>query len=230
MKGRRLWPLLLSAGLGFILLTSLSVWQVQRLQWKERLIADVEARLAEPARRMSDVTASPEEDGTIAKVKVSGRFLPAILRKIATVNGGPGWEILQGFEMGEGGALLVSRGLAAEGQAVTTPPGEMELQGLLRRHETRKGIFDPDNDPAGGRWYTWDVAAMADAAVPDGAPARLEVLHLLPGSPGTEGLHVEPPKAELRNNHLGYAITWFGLAATLAVMTALFAWQGRKQS
>ena len=53
------------------------------------------------------------------------------------------------------------------------------------------------------------------------------VVHLVPGSPGTEGLFVEQPKANLRNNHLGYAITWFGLAAVLAMISGIFIFQNR---
>ncbi len=53
------------------------------------------------------------------------------------------------------------------------------------------------------------------------------VVNLVAASPGTEGLYVEAPKANLRNNHLGYAITWFGLAAVLVVMTGVFLIQNR---
>lgn len=230
MTERRLWPLLLGAGLSFILLLSLGIWQVERLQWKTQVLAAIDARLALPPVALAEATGAPEPDGTIAKVTAKGHFLPLPLRKISVLNGGPGWEILQGFETLEGRKLLVARGVAAEGQATPAPEGEVELVGLLRRHETRKGIFDPDNDPAGNHWYSWDVPAMAKAAFAEAPPEAPDVLHLLPGNPGSEGLHVEPPKADLRNNHLGYAITWFGLAATLLVMTGLFVWQRRKQS
>jgi surfeit locus 1 family protein len=32
-------------------------------------------------------------------------------------------------------------------------------------------------------------------------------------------------KVNLRNDHLGYALTWFGLAAVLAVIFVLWAWK-----
>jgi surfeit locus 1 family protein len=97
----------------------------------------------------------------------------------------------------------------------------LEITGILRRHAAR-ATFDGDNDVAGNRWYWWDVPAMQAAALPGKAAATPLVLHLVQGSPGTEGLTVAPPKAELRNNHLGYAITWFGLAAALVAVTAVF--------
>ena len=74
-----------------------------------------------------------------------------------------------------------------------------------------------------------DVSAMLETLLPGlRAPEGSLEFRLLPGSPGTEGLVVDPPKAALRNNHLGYAITWFGLAAVLAVMAGIFVWRLRQ--
>jgi surfeit locus 1 family protein len=193
----RIWPILLASGLGLALLLSLGVWQVQRLAWKNALIANFEN----------------------TKVTLSGHFTDTVPQRLqSTYEGGPAWLLLQGFAKDDGTMLLVARGKipqSAELPANTTAP--LTITGHLQNHNKGRGYFDVDNKPVANRWYYWDVDAMLGQASNDG-----EVLHLIPGSPGTEGLYVDAPKSELRNNHLGYAITWFGLAAVLVVMTGVF--------
>jgi surfeit locus 1 family protein len=96
----------------------------------------------------------------------------------------------------------------------------IEIEGILKLHPHELGVFDVLNNSEANQWYTWDVKRMsanwADVSV---SPM---VLHLLPGSKGTENLQVGPPKANLRNNHLGYAITWFSLALVLLTIAGLF--------
>lgn len=224
---RRLWPVLLFSGIGLAILLNLGVWQVRRLAWKEALIARMEASLnAGPVSLALATAAGSDPDQAV--VRVSGSFTGMPLRRMTALNGGPGWEIVQSFTTFEGAPLLVARGTAAENQSAAASPSPAEIVGILRRHASRRGFFDPDNDAAGNRWYWWDVPAMSLAS--GGAAARHAdlVLHLLPGSPGTEGLFVGQPRASLRNNHLGYAITWFGLAVVLLVMTAVFLRQRNK--
>ncbi|MFX8668477.1 SURF1 family cytochrome oxidase biogenesis protein, partial [Acinetobacter baumannii] len=81
------------------------------------------------------------------------------------------------------------------------------------------GGFLRDNDPAGGRWYSRDVAAIAAArGVSDNAPYFVDA----DDRPNDGGW----PKGgmtvlQFRNNHLGYALTWFGLAAMLGAALAV---------
>jgi surfeit locus 1 family protein len=193
---RRIWPVLLASGIGVVILVTLGVWQVQRLQWKEALMAQIEQGLS-----------------------------------AAPVDLAPGWDIIQALTTADGAGLLVLRGVAGETQALPVESSDqIQVTGILRSHAAGQGLFDPDNDMAGNRWYWWDVAAMYLASEGKAARHADLVLHLLPGSPGTEGLVVEPPKANLRNNHLGYAITWLGLAGALVVVTGVFMHQRTKKA
>ena len=206
----RLWPVLLASGVGLVILLWLGVWQVQRLQWKEALIAEMDSQLAN------------------GKMSLAGKFDGQPLRKITTLNGGPGFEIIQAFTMEDGGSMLVVRGIAGEGQSPPPLENPIIITGITKTHDGGQGLFDPDNDATANRWYWWDVPAMYQASAGAAVRHATEVLHLLPVSPGTEGLFVEQPKANLRNNHLGYAVSWFGLAAVLVVMTGVFLRQRHK--
>jgi surfeit locus 1 family protein len=193
----RIWPILLASAIGLAILISLGVWQVQRLAWKNALIANFDK----------------------TKVSITGHFTDATPRRLlSTYEGGPAWLLLQGFETDDGKALLVSLGkIPQDASLPKNITAKLTLTGHLQNHNQGRGYFDVENKPVENQWYYWDVDAMLGQPSNNG-----EVLHLVPGSPGTEGLFVEPPKADLRNNHLGYAITWFGLAAALLVMTGVF--------
>jgi surfeit locus 1 family protein len=219
----RIWPILLASGIGLAILISLGVWQVQRLAWKNALIAKVEASLEGEAELLSALQTRLDKGESVAyaKVRVSGKFQtgPPIL-VFSTANGGAAWTVTRVFAVKDGPALLIEAGKSLNKSPPAPPSGEVSIEGVVHVHPGYKGYFDPDNQTASGQWYWWDVPAMLKTVTGD----KLDqfTVALLPNSPGTEGLIVEPPKVELRNNHLGYAITWFGLAAVLLVMTGVF--------
>ncbi len=211
---KRVWPILLASAIGLAILLSLGAWQVQRLQWKEALLADLETAIA--AEPMSIAEAKGR---AYAKVKVKGQFSnKSPLRMLTSHESGPAWELVQGFVAESGENLLVIRGKQPHGAPdIGTTLEKIEIIGHVRA-SPRQGTFDVANNVTDNQWTWWDVPEMArrfDLKDP-------AIVALLPNSPGTEGLTVDPPKANLRNNHLGYAITWFGLAMILVVMTALF--------
>ncbi len=219
----RIWPILLASGVGLVILLALGVWQVQRLAWKNNLIAAVEASLNAEAEPLAIVLAKASEGKSVAyaKVRMTGQFDPSpALLVFSTANGGAAWTVARVFRAKDGSALLIEAGKSVNQSPPQPPQGEVTVEGVVHVHPGYKGYFDPDNQPASGQWYWWDVPAMLKPAA--GEKLDQFTVSLLPGSPGTEGLLVEAPKVELRNNHLGYAITWFGLAAALLVMTAVF--------
>jgi surfeit locus 1 family protein len=235
MKRQRIWPVLIAAGIGFAILCSLGTWQVNRLAWKEALIAEIDASLAEPARSVANISEIRSVDEANKKIRLKGRFSGPTISKMASLNGGPGWEIVSFFELDhdqsqpefrERPVILVSRGIAADQAPEANVSGStIEVEGILKLHPP-PGQFDVANNPMKHQYFTWDVARMTGEL--GGIVSSPLVLHLLPGSPGTEGLHVDPPKSNLRNNHLGYAITWFGLAAALVGVTGAFIWRSTR--
>jgi surfeit locus 1 family protein len=216
---RNPWPILVAGALATALLMALGVWQLQRLDQKLALIAKLDARIAADPVGITDV--SNTADLEFLKLNLRGKFRndSTPQRKLASLNGLPADEIIQPFETEEGRVILVNRGKVPSGQDLP-PATETEVTGIIRLYEKGRGFFDPENNPAEKRWYWWDIPALYAAAglkpttpplilqrVPEGADASLPI--------------AEPPKAELRNNHAGYAVTWFGLATVAALMTLL---------
>ncbi len=222
----RIWPIVLASAIGLAILLALGVWQLQRLAWKNALIADYDKAItADPIaldEAIAQFLAGKRIDGM--KVKATGHFaLREPLRLLTSSSTGPAWQLIHGFELDSGSAVLLNRGKINHGQPVPAPSIDtVEIVGHIVWHDQGKGFFDVENQIETNQWYWWDVVAMANQFSATHLNPNYIVVNLIAATPGTEGLEVDPPKAELRNNHLGYAITWFGLAAALLVMTGVF--------
>jgi surfeit locus 1 family protein len=211
------------AVLGVALLTSLGVWQVERRAWKLDLIDQVERRVhAAPVPAPGPalwprITAAKD---AYRHVSVTGHFLdvrPALVQAV-TERGGGYW-VLAPFRSADGFTILINRGFIpadhAEDKlhAAHAIGDTVMLTGLLRVTEPGGG-FLRHNDPGADRWYSRDVAAIATArAVRDVAPYFIDANASAEASGAPiGGLTV----ITFPNNHLVYAVTWFGLAIMLA--------------
>lgn len=231
----RLWPILLATLVGTAILLWLGVWQVQRLQWKEGLIAQLAANAAAPPLDLAAAAglAAQGRDPEFVRVKFTGEYRHDAWKKmISTFDGGQGWTIITPAVSADGWAVVVDRG-RLPGQRVENfdkPPGPVEIEGVIRTYRNGQAYFDPENDPAANLWYWWDVPAMLEAsALPEGAKPFPFVVQLLPGSSAADFPRPMEPQANLANNHLGYAITWFGLAATLLAVSGFYIYDMRRR-
>lgn len=238
----RIWQVLIATILGVTLLVGLGAWQLQRLAWKEALIAERDARLTAAPISLDEALKEFDADRPVEflKVRAEGAFQnDAELFVLTTEGGVPGFQIVTPFASRDGVVVLVDRGFIpeplkdAKRRPETQPSGELEVTGIVRRHVRGRGPFTPDNDTAGNIWYWWDIPAMLAFAqvAPDQRVAPF-VLHLLPVAGG--GKTLPSPVAtdeDLVNNHLQYALTWFALAALLIGMSGLLIRQTlRKES
>jgi len=140
-----------------------------------------------------------------------------VLSKLTTFHTEAGWEGVAGFHTADGADVLVDLGGSATTVAEVSGPTHFEA--LLRKHNLGQGYFDPANNVADNRWYWWDLPTMQKAlGLNDAAPVVLQLVGPHDGS----AFEPAEPKVELNNNHLGYAITWFGLAAALAGVAGAF--------
>lgn len=218
----RIWPVLLASAIGIAILVTLGIWQVERLKWKEGLLAQLAANAAAEPVGLASVEALQAQgrDVEYIKVKFTGTYKHVAWKKmISTFGGGQGWLILTPAISADGRAVIVNRGSIPDQMLASfdKPDGERQITGVVRTYTRGKGYFDPENDPQGNLWYWWDISAMLASSGLDGTPKPVPfVVQVLPGTVAAEFPKPDEPKANLSNNHLGYAITWFGLALTLA--------------
>ena len=213
------------AVLGVAARTALGIWQLERRAWKRALIERVEQRVhAEPVPAPERAVTAAEDE--YRHVRLAGRYLdtPATLVWAATELGSGYW-VLAPFRTEDGFTVLVNRGFVPPEEkngVALLPPADTEVTGLLRLSEP-KGGFLRANDPAQDRWYSRDTAAIGAVRGINGvAPYFVDADAGLASWP-RGGLTV----IAFPNNHLVYALTWFGLALTLAAGTIA---AGRKPS
>ena len=222
----------------------MGTWQVYRLQWKLDLIDRVERRVHSAPQPPPAPSTWPQLDAKAHEYQptaLQGQWLPAqtVLTQATTALGAGFW-VMTPLQQPDGSQVLINRGFVPDSLrstwsdatqvAAATPPGEVSVTGLLRATEP-KGGFLRSNDPAGNRWYSRDVQAIAQArGLAQAAPFFVDAG--LPGdSPAVVGETKRSSNAELQsqqwpqagltqirftNNHLVYALTWYGLALMVA--------------
>ena len=212
-----------------VVLIGLGTWQLERREWKETLIAELDRKVAAPPvdlpprERWQQLNAASDE---FRRVRFPAEFLPdqealvyssgSSLRPDAT---GPGYWVFSPARLPGVVVVVVNRGFVPEGRqnpktrAEGRPSGVVDIVGVMRWPEAR-GTFTPGDQPEKNLWFARDPAAMA-AAKGWGNVAPFYIDQEAPVPPG--GLPL-PAKIEvhLPDNHLQYAITWFGLALGLA--------------
>jgi surfeit locus 1 family protein len=209
-------------------LVALGVWQLQRLEWKDRLIAERTAAVALPPSRPPQTLADARAM-EFRPVVDGGVFLhdKEIYLGAMDAGGRAGFQVLTPLREADGRVVLVNRGFVPTvlKDPATRPAGQLagtvHVSGLLRVPPQEKpGWFVPDNRPDRNYWFWIDLPAMTTTeGVTDAAPFYLDA-DATPNPGGWPKGGVTP--IALPNDHLQYAITWFSLAAALVVIYVLF--------
>jgi surfeit locus 1 family protein len=213
---------------GVLILLGLGIWQVQRLQWKEGLIAQRDAAVAAAPIAPPQTLAEARAD-EFHHVTAEGQFAndKELFLAAASEGGGSGYQVLTPLRLADGRTIFVNRGfipLELKDRAkreAGEPSGAVRVTGLLRVPPAAKpSFFLPDNRPALNLWFWVDLPAMAQAAdVPDALPYYIDA-DATPNPGGWPKGGVT--RLELPNDHLQYAITWFALAVALVVIYVLY--------
>lgn len=207
-------------GAGFLI--SLGVWQVQRLGWKQDVLAEIEARIAADPVPVPE-TPDPGTDRYLP-VQASGQLGETEVHVLVSRKQiGAGYRIVTALETG-GRRLLLDRGFVPdEDRDAPRPPHEVEVVGNLHWPDDRTSAT-PANDAAGNIWFARDIPAMA-------AELGTEPVLIIARSDTGDGVEPLPVGTEgIPNDHLNYAITWFSLAAVWLGMTAFLLWRIKRQS
>jgi surfeit locus 1 family protein len=250
---RPAWASALLTLLAFAILVGLGVWQLQRRVWKEHLLSRIAALQAAPPEPLSVVLNRVGDGGELDFVRVVApcaalgsrvAHLYALRPETAGSEGGPGWRQLAVCKLaGDGpyGSILVDAGF--EPAAPMAPPAPqpvaqaragLALTGVLRLPEPRPryagllglGARRTPQSQASGQWFERDIPGVAAAL---GAERPAPAMLMLEGPRLSPRLAPSPLPTDIPNRHLEYALTWFGLAATLLVFYAVTALRGRRR-
>ncbi len=235
-EARRPWGLAAFLLVALIAFVALGVWQVQRMHWKHALIARVEARVhAAPVAVPEDarLTGEGARELDYLRVRIAGTYegrATALVR--AATELGTGYWTMTPIRTAEGRQVWINRGFVPAGTtreqaAATTPPGRVEVTGLLRPTEPGGSILQ-SNQPGIDRWYSRDVRALATVRG-IGAVAQAFVDVQVEQAAPVEGLRPVPGLTQIHfpDSHLSYALTWFAMAAMSGAALVLVWRRGR---
>ena len=222
MTRRMILPLLFGL-IGTAILMSLGFWQVQRMQWKEGILADITARIS-AAPVALPATPDPKGDRYLP-VTVNGRFTGQTLRVLVSRKEiGAGVRIIEAFQTDDGRRVLVDRGFlpAADKNRALSVSNATVTGNLHWPQETDS--FTPPPDLKTGLWYARDVAAMSRAL-------DTEPTFLVAREPTGDGIEAMPVDTSgIPNDHWGYAVQWFSMAAVWLGMTVYLLWRIRQRT
>jgi surfeit locus 1 family protein len=240
--GRRPFPWLLVtlAALAFSGLLALGTWQMERLQWKNGLIATIHERTTSPPVTLESISARYNRSGDVDywPVEVKGTFYHAGERHFfATYDGRSGFYVYTPLRMPYGRFVFINRGFVPydlkdpKRRQQTQVEGEVTIRGLARNPLSEKpSSMVPENEPWKNIFYWKDLDTMAATA---NLPVRAMVMPFFidaDATPNAGGLPIGGVTIiDLPNNHLQYALTWYGLAAALAVVVVLWLHGRRKR-
>lgn len=207
---------------GVSVLLGLGTWQVQRMYQKR---AQIEAMVTGISVAPAPVPARPDPArDKYLPVTASGRFTGETLYVLSGMPEiGAGVEVISVLLTTDGRRLLVDRGFLAEkDKKRILTQAEASVRGnLLWPQESDS--YTPRPDPKAGLWFARDVPAMA-------ADLGTEPTLIVAREPTGDGIRAMPLDiSTIPNNHWGYAITWFSLAAAWALMTGALVWRIRRR-
>ncbi|MGL3606191.1 SURF1 family protein [Rhizobium sp. G187] len=228
-RGWRFWAALVFVPVALVILLSLGTWQVNRLYWKESLLAQIEERRSAPPAALAEIESllATGADVDYRHATAEGVFLNDKERHfLATFQGQSGFYIYTPLQLADGRYLFVNRGFvpydrkAPETRPGSQPEGPQTIVGLARaRLADKPSSLVPDNDEKANIFYWKDLDRMAASV--GLAPDRVLPFFLdADSTPNAAGMPVGGvTQIDLPNSHLQYAITWYGLAFALVAVS-----------
>ena len=199
-------------------------WQLDRLAWKEAVLAQIEAQISAPPVPL------PEDPDPIRD-----KYLPVIVRGnvnpeelhvlVSSRDYGAGFRIIQPFTLAKTGQrIMIDRGFVPVGDKLKLRSGgDMTVTGNLHWPDERDD-YTPANDAAKNYWYAREVEVLAEALDTD------PILVVAVSSTDPDILPMRVTTEGIPNDHLEYAMTWFLMAATWVMMTGFALWRMKRRT
>jgi len=207
---------------GIAVLMALGVWQLQRMSWKEAVLAEIDARIGSAPVALPAVP-DPVADRFLP-VQAAGRLTGDQLDVLVSRKQiGPGFRVIAVLETDTGRRVMVDRGFVLdEARGLPRDVTALDVVGNLVWPDEVDG-FTPAPDVVRGMWFARDIPAMAEAL-------KAEPVLIVAQSETGDGIEPMPvDSSAIPNDHLNYAITWFSLAIAWAGMTGLLLWRMRRK-
>ena len=205
---------LLTGLIGTAILVGLGTWQMQRLEWKQGILTQIESRIGgDPAPLPA--TGDPERD-RYQPVMLNGTIdTDELYVLVSQKQVGAGYRVISPFVTDDGRRILLDRGfIPVADRDLAREGGEKEITGNLHWPDDRTSAT-PENDIAGNIWFARDIDAMSE--VLDTEPLLVIARNMSPADPGVTPLPVDT--SGIPNDHLQYAITWYSLAVVWLIGT-----------
>lgn len=226
MTRRMILPLIFGLS-GLAVLLSLGVWQVQRMGWKQAALAEIAARIAaDPVA----IPANPDRGrdnrlSVVADVEILPQEAHVLTSRKFT---GPGYLVIVPARLADGRQVILDMGFIPEAQKnETRPAGRYRITGNLLWPNEVDG-FTPDPNIDRNIWFARDAGRLAQAfGIASDDPNIIAVRQVDGAGYGTEPVAIG---ADIPNDHLMYAITWFSLAFVWLGMTVYLLWRIRQKT
>jgi surfeit locus 1 family protein len=219
-------PLILFLG-AFGVCVALGTWQIERLQWKRGLIEEIaDAKAQSPLRQMPR-TVEESLEKNFYPVLLQGRWVDGIEFHLAPryFKGRFGYTVIAPLKLADGTTALINRGwVPADKKLLETRPetrvrGQARIEGLIR-YGAERSPWTPKNQPEKNVWFGRDIDEMAaHAGLSNVTPAMVDLV-------GTQDAKKLPVPSDgtitLRNDHLSYIFTWYGIALGILVIFLLY--------
>ena len=218
----RFWGMVVFGVLGTAILLSLGIWQLQRLAWKQEVLRAIESKILAPAVKIPQ-TVLPDAH-SLLPVRAEGRYKGDTVRVLVSQKiYGAGYRLITAFELVDGRTIMLDRGFTSvRSEIPSTPEGRGQVIGNLQWPQEIDS-FTPENDLAANIWFARDVARLAEHL-----KAEPVLLVLRDSSFETEAATPLPKMtANIPNDHMNYAITWFSLALIWLGMSGYFLYRSR---
>ena len=226
------WPTVFSVPV-LILCLGLSAWQMERREWKLGILERIAVNQAAAPATLDDLLKGDPLAHEYGRAKIAGTFLHDKEFHLAarSMKNTVGMQIVTPIRTDDGRIVLFDRGWVPsekkepDKRAAGQVAGRVELTGIVRRSQVQRQ-FAPDNVPDKNVWFHVDVPLMRKLA--GGTPdPRLDTFFLeADATPNPGGLPIGgQTRLDIPNDHLQYAITWFGIALALIGVYLAFHWE-----
>lgn len=221
MNKRMIFPLVFGL-VGTAILMSLGFWQLQRMNWKAGILAEIDVRLSEAPVELP--AALDQIDDKYLQVEVSGQIEGAELHVLTFGEGTPGFRVIAPMVLDDGRRILVDRGFLPETEkdAVRIGGDVTAVGALVWPQETDKYVPDPNYEK--NIWFARDVPLMAATLDTE------QVMLAISRSTNNEGIIPQRVSINISNRHLEYVMTWFSLAVIWIGMTGYALWRIKRKT